>query len=207
MEMETRTAKGGYTSKINARIYYSSDGKMTTYYDYPREYIIFNNAKGEIKVYNVKENTVIQEQNFLYSTETTQLYYFLQNSKSDLGLTDMGFVQQNIKFEDGLIVTDWLPPANLASELSKVEMVHEQNKPIYIAYYNQENTIGTKSYFYDYSALAPGVEFPASITQIQYLSPTDSTVTKTTYSNFSFDNQINDSFFEYKIPDNAKTIN
>ena len=80
MNMETRTAKGGYTSKINARIYYSSDGKMITYYDYPREYIIFNNAKGEIKVYNVKENTVILEQNFLYSTETTQLYYFLQNN-------------------------------------------------------------------------------------------------------------------------------
>lgn len=206
LEMELRTANNGQNSKFNARIYYSFDGKMVTYYDYPKEYVLLNNAKGDIKIYNKEENSIVQRQNFLYSTESTQLYYFLQNKKGDLGLSDMGFIQSNVRFEEGLLVTEWLPHANMAAKLSKVELVHEKNDPIYIAYYDSEGNIGTKSYFYNYQRVNGDLNFPTTVTQISYTTPMDSSITKITYNNIRFDNQVNDSFFDFKIPDNAKAI-
>jgi outer membrane lipoprotein-sorting protein len=207
MEMETKSVKGGYKSAVNAKIYYSNDGRMVSYFSFPKEYVILNNSKGEIKIYDSEKNTVLQQQNFMYSTESSQFYFFLNNKKADLGLGQMGFVQSNVKFEEGLMISEWLPPMSMASQLSKVELVHENENPIYIAYFDQNNELGTKSYYYNYVSLDKSVSFPSTITQISYSTPTDSTITKTTYSNIRLDNQVNQEAMNFKIPDNAKAIN
>ncbi len=206
MEMVMKVADGGYSSTTKATIYYSYDGKMVTYFSQPKEMVVTNNAKGEMQVYDPSKNTIIQKQNFTYSTETTQLYYFLQNRKNDLGLADLGFIQQNITFEEGLSITEWMPPMNMSSQLSKVKLVHERDNPIYMAYYDASNNIATKSYFYDYQELRPLLHFPLTITQINYKTPADSTINKTSYSGIVFDNQVDDSKFSFKIPDNAKVL-
>ena len=207
MEMETKNVKGGYKSSVNAKIYYSNDGRMVSYFSFPKEYVILNNSKGEIKIYDSEKNTVLQQQNFMYSTESSQFYFFLNNKKADLGLGQMGFVQSNVKFEEGLMISEWLPPMNMANQLSKVELVHENENPIYIAYFDQNNQLGTKSYYYNYVSLDKSVSFPSTITQISYSTPSDSTITKTTYSNIRFDNQVDQEAMNFKIPDNAKAIN
>ncbi len=207
MEMETKNAKGGYTSAIKAKLYYANDGRMVSFYTYPKEYVILNNAKGEIKIYDQEKNTVLLQQNFMYSTESSQFYYFLNNKKADLGLGQMGFTQSNVRFEDGLMITEWLPPMNMTNQLSKVELVHDNENPIYIAYYDNNNAIGTKSYYYNYQKVSPILSFPTTITQISYTTPTDSTVTKTTYSNIKFDGEVDANALNYKIPNNAKAIN
>lgn len=205
--METKNVKGGYKSSVNAKIYYSNDGRMVSYFSFPKEYVILNNSKGEIKIYDSEKNTVLQQQNFMYSTESSQFYFFLNNKKADLGLGQMGFVQSNVKFEEGLMISEWLPPMNMANQLSKVELVHENENPIYIAYFDQNNELGTKSYYYNYVSLDKSVSFPSTITQISYSTPSDSTITKTTYSNIRFDNQVDQEAMNFKIPDNAKAIN
>lgn len=207
MDMETKTAKDGYSSYIKASIYYGNDGKMISYYKYPKEYVILNNSKGEIKIYDQAKNTVLQQQNYMYSTETSQFYYFLNNKKSDLGLGEMGFTQSNVKFEEGLMITEWLPPAQMSKDLSKVELVHENGQPIYIAYYDQNNFISTKAYYYNYTSLNSILSFPATITQIKYVTPTDSTITKITYDNFLVDKNVESSLLNFKIPNNAKSVN
>ncbi|MTI38789.1 hypothetical protein [Fulvivirga lutimaris] len=207
MSMEAKTAKDGYVSSINAIIYYNNDGKMVTYYSHPKEYILLNNIKGEIKIYDAKENTVLQQQNYRYSTETSQFYFFLNNKQSDLGLKQMGFIQSNISFEEDVMVTEWLPPAEMAQAITKVELVHENGVPIYIAYYDANNQLSTKSYYYNYNELYPGLSFPATITKISYISPTDSTITKTSFNNILIDEKVDTKAINFKIPDNAKSIN
>ncbi|MEQ8927019.1 MAG: hypothetical protein RLO81_14465 [Fulvivirga sp.] len=207
LEMETETAKGGYVSNVLAKIVYGNDGSMVSFYKSPKEYIVFNNAKGEIKIYDPQKNTVLQQQNYFYSTETSQFYFFLNNKKSDLGLNQMGFTQSNVKFEEGLMITEWLPPTQMATQVSKVELVHENGDPIYIAYFDNENNVSTKSFYYNYVDLAPRLNFPSSITQINYTTPTDSTITRTTYSNIKLDRPENLESLNFKIPNDAKNIN
>ncbi|MEQ8476718.1 hypothetical protein [Fulvivirga sp.] len=206
MEMETKTAKGGFVSATEANIFYGNDGRMTSFYTAPKKYIVLNNAKGEIKIYDQDKNTVIQQQNYLYSTETSQFYFFLNNKKSDLGLQQMGFIQSNVSFAEGLMVTEWLPPANMASQVSKVELVLEDGNPIYIAYYDANNMVTTKSYYYNYIELNQSLNFPSTITQINYSTPVDSTVSKTVYSNVQLDKKEGMESLNFQIPKDAKNI-
>lgn len=206
LDMESKTASNGYTSTTQASIYYANDGSMVSYYKIPKEYIVLNNAKGEIKIYDPEKNTVLQQQNYLYSTETSQFYFFLNNKKSDLGLAQMGFVQNNLKFEEDYMISEWLPPAQMAKMISRVELVHEKGQPIYIAYYDKDNKISNKSYYYNYQQLNPTLDFPATVTKIVYSSPTDSTVTKTSYLNIKLDSEVKDQLLNYSIPNDAKNI-
>lgn len=73
-------------SKIISTIYYSSDGKMISHYTEPEPMVVMNNRKGDITIYSIRNNTVSRQNNFIFSTETNQLYYFLDNKKSDFGL-------------------------------------------------------------------------------------------------------------------------
>ncbi len=204
--MESKTAKGGYSSLTGAEVFYTNDGSMISYYSSPKKYTVMNNAKGEIKIYDPEKNVVLLQQNYLYSTETSQFYYFLNNKKSDLGLKQMGFVQNNVRFENEFMVTEWLPPAQMAKSVGKVELVHENGQPIYIAYYDNNNLLTTKSFYYNYVKLSPILDFPSTITQISYNTPTDSTITKTTYKNIRLDNEVDDKALNFKIPENAKSI-
>ena len=207
MDMEMKIADGGYSSVTTATIFYSYDGKMLSYFHSPKEMIVSNNAKGEMQVYDPDKNTVIQKQNFTYGTETTQLYFFLQNKKNDLGLSDMGFIQHDVSFEEGLTITDWHPPMEMAAQLSKVRLVHEQGRPIYIGYYDSNDQLATKSYFYNYQTLRPNLDFPLTVTQINYKNQgKDSTINKTTYSNIAFDNAVDNTKFHFIIPNDAKVL-
>lgn len=207
MHMETKTAKDGYKTAVKADIFYSKDGRMVSHYLAPKKYTVLNNAKGEIKIYDREANTVLQQQNYMYSTETSQFYYFLGNNKTDLGLSQMGFTQSNVKFEDGLMITEWTPPAKMVGKISKVELVLEQGKPIYIAYFDSNNKVSNKSYYYNYLDLNSVLSFPSTITQIVYTSPADSTITKTSYTDIRINNEVDQKLTNFKIPEDAKSIN
>jgi len=205
VKMLTRVAHDGYVITTEADIYYSYTGKMVTHLKTPQEMFIINNARGEVMVYNVKDNTVYQDQNPLFTTETSQIHIFFQNKRTDLGLRDMGFKAYNTKFEDGLMITEWWPPMEMMSQIQKVELVHDRQNPIYLAYVEATGSIIKKVYFYDYIQVGD-IEFPTSITQIDYKASNDSIVTKTVYSDIKVDNQMNTDYLDFEIPRNAKII-
>ena len=205
IKMLSRAAHNGYVTTSEADIYYSYTGKMVTHLKIPEEMIIINNARGEVTIYNVKDNSVYQDQNPLFSTETSQIHIFFQNKRTDLGLKDMGFKTSNTKFEDGLMITEWWPPMEMMSQIQKVELVHERQNPIYLAYVEATGKVVKKVYFYDYIQVGD-IEFPTSITQIDYMASNDSIVTKTAYSDIRVDNQIKTDYLDFEIPRNAKIL-
>ncbi len=204
--METRSASAGKSTRIKASMYYMAEGKMVTYFTEPYELIIINNKKGEIIIYNPKDNTVLQQQNYMLGTETNQLYFFLENKRSDLGLKAMDYTIKNTKIEEGLKITEWSPPMNLVKEISKVELVHEKGNPIFMAYHAANGTIVKKMFFYSYTKISDYISMPATITQIDFKSPSDSIVTKTTYSQFQLNQQVADDKLNFVVPENAKTL-
>jgi outer membrane lipoprotein-sorting protein len=204
VRMVTRTAQKGQTGTIMADVYYLASGKMVTHFFDPKEYFVINNAKGEMSVYDPKKNTAMQQQNIMYSTETSQLYFFLQNKKSDLGLKSMGFSVTDTRFEQDLMITHWSPPLQAAKLLREVELVHKGPNPIYMKYVDKEGKNAKKIYYYNYTTLN-GVDFPMAITQIDFVA-SDSIITKTTYSDIKVNEAAEHPLFNYSIPANARTL-
>lgn len=205
LDLYTRTARGGKMSVTKAQIFYNSDGGMISYYTEPDEVFISNTKKGDVVMYNIKDNTVLQRQNYLFSTENNQLYFFLENNKTDLGLSRMGFAITNTKFEDGLKITTWIPPMQMRSSVSKVELVHNKNNPVFLGYYDVTGGFQKKVYFYKYEN-HNGISIPTNLTQISFATPIDSIVSKTVYSNIKFDEAVTDEYFNFQIPSTAVVI-
>lgn len=206
MDMEMRSVTAGKSARIKANIYYTAEGKMVSYYTEPQEMVIVNNKKGEILIYNPGNNTVIQQQNYTIGTETTQLYYFLENKRNDLGLSAMGYSVRNTRFEDGLKITEWNPPMSIVKEVSKVELVHEKGNPIFMAYHSGSGGILKKIFFYNYTSVSDYITMPTMVTQIEFKTSTDSVITKTTYSQFRLNQNVTDDKLNFVAPPTAKVI-
>ena len=202
--MLSRSTRKGLVNTLKAKIFYTSEGRMVSYYYEPEKVLVTNNKKGDISIYNFKENSISQKQNFLFGTDQNQLFYFLGDNRSDLGLSKMGFLLNETRFEDGLKITIWLPPFSLARQLSRVELVHEKNNPIFLGYFDLKGRAVKKNFFYDYQQVA-SVYFPTSVTQITFENAKDSVVSKVSYSGFKLDNQVSDEYLNFKIPSDAKT--
>lgn len=202
MDMYTRTTHGGKMSVTKAEIYYNSEGRMVSMYSEPDKIYISNTKKGDVIVYNFRDNTVLQRQNYLFSTENNQLYFFLENNKTDLGLGRMGFKITDTKFENGLKITTWIPMKQMQDHISKVELVHKKNNPVFLGYYNSVGKFQKKVYFYGYEKYY-GVSLPTKLTQISFTTPNDSIVSKTVYSNVKLDDQVSDDGFNFIVPPSA----
>ena len=206
VDANLRKVNNSRIQNLSLTSYFAASGKMVAIYDQPENLVIINDEKGRVVLYDTKNNTVVQANNPYYSSRTNELYYFINNKKYDLGLSEIGFKMQSSEIEDGLIVTEWIPPMDGMKYFSFIKMVHEDDNPIYLEYRNQDNEIIKKVYYYNYQQVNY-LEIPTAVTTIDFMSPMDSTVSKTTYSNFLFDDQQNEEKLNYKIPTDAKTIN
>jgi hypothetical protein len=189
MDMLTRSSRKGKLTTLKASVYYTSEGKMACHYMDPREAMVINNSKGEFTIYDFTTNSVVQRQNYLMGTETNQLFYFLENNRGDLGLSKMGFGLQETKFKEGLRITVWSPPMQLAKDILKVEVAHDKSNPVFLGYFDKKGKAINKVYFYNYQMVG-GLNFPSSVTQINYVSAKDSIISKTIYSNFKVDKEV-----------------
>ena len=204
MRMEAKSLVKGKAMVINAEIFYQYDqGNLVTRYLPPLDYLFITNQKGEAKVYYPKTNEVYLKQSAEYDSEKSLLYFFLSNKMSDLGLKDMGFSITDTRFEDKLVITTWFPPAALVNLYGKVELVHEDYKPIYIAYYDRSGKVMRKIFYYEYASF-PQFSMPTKVVEFDYVAPNDSIVNKITYSNILTGDKANSSYFNFKIPVNAK---
>lgn len=203
--MTMRTAHKGKTTNTSAELCYTTSGRMITLFPKPSELYVFNNSNGELKVYDPTKNTVLQQQNATYSTETTQFFFFLHNRKADLGLSSMGFSLGGTKFENGVMITTWKSPTPLAKNIKRVELVHKGQNPIFMKYVDPSERTIKKVFYYDYTKLGT-VDFPQTITQIDYLTARDSIVTKTAYGALKINEQVTSNLLDFTIPANAKIV-
>lgn len=208
VKMTARTMNKGKYTLMNADIWYQNrDGKMVSHYTAPDNLVIITNNKGEAQLYNVEQNTVASQQNQAYSTNGSYFYYFLANKANNLGLDDLGFKLADTKFEGSRVISKWLPPASLLSVLKSVEMVLDNYKPIYMAYYNPKGKIIRKVFYYQYKSMSDIISLPLAVTEINYLDSGDSVLTKTSYSDIKINNEVKDiDYINFIIPANAKKM-
>lgn len=203
-EMEKRTNKEGKTIKMNADIYFSSDGNMVSHFVSPAEVYIINNEEGELKIYNPEANQVFESTNYQSGSQSTTFYYFLKNQYADMGLKRVGFELGDIKAEGDLLINYWTPPEEV-NGFSDIELVRKARKPIFMGYRNRKGAYIKKVFYYNYQNIGFGMEFPTSITEIDYLDK-DSIVSKTTFKGFRFDDDADYEMLNFQVPKDAKLI-
>ncbi|MCX6213037.1 hypothetical protein [Spirosoma sp.] len=200
----TRQVQQGKSVTIRGEMFYQRNGNMVTHFTFPREVVILANKLGETRIYDPRRNAVIRYQNESFSTQTTQLAFFLNGTTSDMGLSRLGFVQDKTTANGKLLITEWrLKTPNAKMPIQRVRIVYDRANPIYMHYTDSAGKIIRKVFYYDYQPIE-GRPFPATTTEIVYQDK-DSTVSKTVYADFRLNHAANSSYFDYVIPATAKT--
>lgn len=204
--MVVKSLHKGKSITANADVYYqTSGGMMVTHFFSPFEQIIITNSKGEYKNYDVKNNTLIQSHGIDFSSKNSFFYFFLSGKSQDMGLATQGYKLQNTRVENGMVISIWIPPANTDVQLSRIELVHEKFTPIYMGLFNLQGNIEQKVYYSNYQE-AQGILLPMNITEFQYLADGDSVISRRSYSNLKLNEQVDNTYLNYKIPANAKVV-
>lgn len=203
--LESRTLAKGKVVIIKADMYYKyEEGKMITHYTYPFEYYIISNRKGEAKIYDPKSNTVSLKRGLLYSTDIDMINLFLTGRYSDLGLKDMNFKMASSKKDKEYTISTWITDTKDTEKQQKIELAHDRTLPVYMAIYSTDGKVAKKVYYSDY-ALQGEYYIPARITEVSYVNKNDSVINKKEYSNFTFGVQATGGYFNFVIPQNAKS--
>ncbi|KAB7732633.1 hypothetical protein F5984_01365 [Rudanella paleaurantiibacter] len=201
--MTTRQVQKGKSVTVRGEVYYQRNGNMVTHFTFPQEIVILANKLGETRIYDPRRNAVMRYQNNAFSTSTTQLAYFLTGATADMGLIQLGFVQDRTYNTGKLLVTEWrLKTPDPKAAIQRVKVVFDKANPIYMDYKNTAGKVIRKVFYYSYQPI-DGRPFPMATTEIVY-DGADSTVAKTTYGGIKINGDANSPYFQYSIPANAR---
>lgn len=205
LTMTSESLNKGKVVRLEAELFYQAlDGKLVTRYIQPEGQLMISNDKGELSIYNNRDNTVFYRQGLEYSSQTNLIYFFLQGKVQDLGLRDLGFQQMNNEFRDGLTITQWFPPAQLYHLFNYIELVHEDFLPIYAAYYDPRKNLVKKVFYSDYQVYGD-VVLPLRVTEFNYVGK-DSIINRVQFRDVQINRSAQSPWFNYEIPSNAKII-
>lgn len=206
-DLKVRKLTGSKKMEFDAQVCYSANGDMVAHYLPPVEYYILSNKKGNVRIYSPKNNTVRSVDDAFLGSSSSYFYCFVNYRTADMGLKDWGFTLKDSRYEDGHQISEWIPPAHGAARLSKIELVHLNNRILYAGYYDGKTQLFKKVY-YGTTQRVKGIEFPTTLTEITYtnVARTDSSIEKSYFSNFAVNEQATHSVCQFQIPGTAKTI-
>lgn len=177
---------------------------ITKYYHASPDFIMHTNALGEIKTYYPESNEVAYRQIAGMSSKRNLLYYFANNLIDNLGLVDEGFQLVSNGYEGSYYVTVWQAPSSLQG-VGSVKMVFENGLPVYSEYQASKEKIMRKIYYANYQDFRQ-FRLPMQIVEISYKSETDSIISRTSFSDVKVSLTDDNSYFNFKIPEDAKPI-
>lgn len=205
MHLKNQTYKNGKVVEFESDYYFNREnGELIIHGNIPKEYIKKSNRFGEVKVYFPVNNTVSLKQSILYSSQNELLFFFLSNNFFDLGLSKEGYSIANTIMDGAHQIVTW-ETNKQDSPIPKIELVYDNDKPIYAAYFNSKNEIARKIYYYNYEFFQSFM-MPKKVTQISYSTNGDSIVQRNTYSDFKITSLPSSQYFNFKVPENAKIL-
>jgi outer membrane lipoprotein-sorting protein len=206
LNMEIKSLHKNKLIITQAEVFYRSQGGLiVTHFIKPFENITIANSRGEMKIYDPKENTVMQMQSPNFSSQNSIFYAFFNNITQDMGLKKMGYALSKTEVEGKYLVTTWLLGTTNKSEIKKVELVLEKYSPIHMAFFNGKNEIKQKIYYGDYMQIEE-FRLPLKITEINFNTKSDSIIERKIYTNVKTNADVVDTYLNYVIPMNAKVV-
>lgn len=205
LKMDAKTLSKGKTVSAKGEVFFrNADGLLVTHFSYPFEYLVFVNGKGEVKMYDPKNNTVVLRESGDMSSENSFFFQFFNGGTSDMGLKKAGYNLARTRRESTVIITEWIPKDS-HSPVGKVELAHDQNIPTAIFIYDRDGKVSQKTFYSKYSKIG-ALNLPMNVTEITFTSPKDSVISKKWYTEPASDEKVDLKYFNFKIPANAKVV-
>ncbi|MEZ4722994.1 MAG: hypothetical protein R2813_14055 [Flavobacteriales bacterium] len=207
MDMSARSLFKGQAVYGRGTVYYSTKGGlMVTKMDTPIDQVVMVTGTGEYKAYDRKSNTVQLMQGLELSSKGSFIYSFLNGKTEDMGLEGIGFKLTNTHYDDGVLVKTFVAPVNKGnSQIDKAEVAYENNLPIFIGFFDANDVAVSKTYYTNYQSI--GIfPMPMTITEINFLSPSDSTISQKKYSNVKINAGVSEEWLNFIIPADAQIV-
>ncbi|HKL32449.1 MAG TPA: hypothetical protein VJ919_07950 [Tangfeifania sp.] len=201
---EVLTNKNKLTTEIDL-FFDKNKQTLTKYYHSSPDFVMITNSLGEIKTYYPGKNEVDYKQISELSSKRSLIYYFANNLTDHLGLADEGFNLESSNFEDQYYITNWRPPSYLNNRLTNVKMVFENGMPVYSEYQQNNEEVLKKIYYTNYKDFVQ-FRLPEKIIEISYNPAGDSIISRTVFSDVNVSPVADNSYFNFKIPENAKPV-
>jgi hypothetical protein len=206
MNFTARILEKGKYLVTEGQVYFrKKDGVLTTRLSKPFVNITIVDKAGDMKIYDPVANTVVYNSSDFNSTESSYLWHFLNGAVNDLGYSKTGYAIKTSKVDKGLMITHWAPKSGYSTPIAGIELVHEKNLPIYVAFTNHRNKKLGKIFFSSYRKIGD-MQMPLKVVEIMYKGARDSVVTTKTYSNPVINEKVDERFIDFKIPSNARVI-
>lgn len=202
IHQETSVLAKGSKSIYKSDIYYNIlNDNLLVHHLYPAEFIKISNRLGEAKLYFPSTNTVRIQQSAALSSTNDLLYYFVHNRISDLGLVKEGFKLVSSTTENTRNITVWQAPESLKL-VYQVRLIFENLLPVYAEYTDIKGFILKKIYYGRYADFTT-FNLPLRITEISYEGSRDSVIRLSQFSQIKTGDFKDETYFEFKIPENA----
>ena len=193
----------GNATNMTKSVYCSSDGRMISVSNTKDGRIfVLTNIHGETSIYNENSKEVAMDNRGLMLSTDELLQIFLLRRATDMGMGAYGYQLTKTTREEQYIKKVF-EPKKQNSNCSRVEIVFDEFKPIYCAYFDHKGKIITKVYYSQY-ALQDRFMFPTRVTEITYANAKDSIVKLDLYTNIQVDQD--DPMFDFQVPVDAKVI-
>ncbi len=203
LKMRSQSLHKGKVVVMEADLYYNHlAGNLVTRYSNPAGQVILTNSKGELTIYDENANSVNYRQGAEYSTTNNLIYFFLQGKTQDLGLAESGFQLMSTTIEEGVVVTEWFPPASFYRLFNNIKLVHKEFLPVYAAYYDTSRKIAKRVYYSNYQQIGD-INFPMLITEFNYIG-NDSIINRIRFSELKLNQQAISPWFNFKVPADAQ---
>ena len=206
LDLTARTLFQGKSITAKGAVFYkTTNGLLVTKMFTPINQIIIATATGELKSYDPQTNKVSLSQGAEFSTKNSFIYSFLSGQTNDMGLSSVGYTITDTKNDDGVIVKTWTAPVNRPSQARTIEIAYENYLPIYLGFKNADGEVFQKTYYTNYQSVSY-IKMPLTITEITYYSEADSSITQRKYSNLKLNTEVDNTWLNFQIPEDAEVV-
>lgn len=206
LDLTARTLFQGKSITAKGAVFYKpTNGLLVTKMFTPLNQIIIATATGELKSYDPQTNKVALSQGSEFSTKNSFIYSFLSGQTTDMGLSSSGYKITDTKNDDGVIVNTWTAPVDRPAPAQFIEIAYENYLPIYLGFKNADGEIIQKTYYTNYQSVSY-IKMPLTITEITYFSEADSAITQRKYSNLKLNSEVDDTWLDFRIPEDAEVV-
>ena len=178
------------------------------YYDKNERKIIHDNVfpekarwvTSDTNLYKVVDGKIESRQTIPNFTDFSMYHMVLNNSLNNFGLDGSDFTLDKVENTDGMVISTWIPPKQMAKYLGKI-MISAKNDNLFgIIFFNKEGDIIKKQFFEDYT-INNGLPFPGKITEITYGEDGKESYQVTTYSNIVVNDHHEENNYHFSVSD------
>jgi hypothetical protein len=202
--LHIRRLHKGHLLEYDAELLRKPNGETICHYPWPSHHYLVTNPQGDVWLYNDSTNVAVMKRLPDVDAQGILMVYFLEGTTSIMDMPSFGFSISQTWQEGNATIVEWAAPKGKSKRprTARVLLVYAQDQLVYMAYYDQEGKLFRKCHFGEFVEVGTQ-HLPSRITEISYLSATDSLIDDTRFTSMALGENANASLATFTIPEDA----